>query len=86
MQTGSIGYKRQRKTQYNRQIRHETSYKQLEVKTNQISFLYGKRYGHGTQNVNTYNMTTQKIYKDEQHGSHQQTGGELAKDSSSSFF
>jgi len=41
--------------------RHESSYKQPEVKTNRTSFLCGNR--NGTQNVKTHNRTIQKTKK-----------------------
>jgi hypothetical protein len=35
-------------------VRHETSYKQLWVKTNRISFSYGNRNGHDNTKVTEY--------------------------------
>ena len=43
-------------------IRHDPSYKQLEVKTNQPSFACGNQQ-HGTQSVKTYNKRTQNTKK-----------------------
>jgi len=42
-------------------IRHEPSYKHLEVKKNRTSFLCGNR--NGTQNAKTHNSITQKTKK-----------------------
>ena len=45
-------------------IRHEPSYKQLEVKTKRTQFFMRKRTSQqGTQNVKTHNRTTQKTKK-----------------------
>ena len=39
-------------------IKHESSYKQMMVKTNRTSFVCGRR--HGAQNIKPHNRTAQK--------------------------
>ena len=60
-------------------MRHDPSYKTLEVKTSQTSLLCGNRNGHSNTVLGTVKhiIGQRKKQQNEQHGPHLNTGDEL---------